>query len=47
MQEILLGTIGSGFIVRSVLDCVMKTPGVRPVAVAARALPRCAGRLAV
>lgn len=40
MQEILLGTIGSGFIVRSILDCVMKTPGIRPVAVYSRTQQR-------
>ena len=40
MQEILLGTIGSGVIVRSILDCVMKTPGIRPVAVYSRTRQR-------
>ena len=40
MQEMLLGTIGSGFIVRSILDCVKATPGIRPVAVYSRTRER-------
>ena len=36
MQEIKLGTIGSGFIVRTILDCVERTPGIRLVAVYSR-----------
>ena len=36
MNEIRLGTIGSGFIVRTMLDCVRQTPGIRLVAVYSR-----------
>ena len=36
MQEIRLGTIGSGFIVHNILDAVEKTEGIRCVAVYSR-----------
>ncbi len=36
MQEIRLGTIGSGFIVHNILDAVQKTEGIRCVAVYSR-----------
>ena len=36
MEEIRLGTIGSGVIVHSILDGVMKTEGIRCVAVYSR-----------
>ena len=36
MEEIRLGTIGSGFIVRTILDCVVQTPSIRLVAVYSR-----------
>lgn len=36
MEEIRLGTIGSGFIVRTILDCVAQTPSIRLVAVYSR-----------
>lgn len=36
MQQIRLGTIGSGFIVRTILECVRQTPGIRLEAVYSR-----------
>ena len=36
MKEIRLGTIGSGVIVRSILDCVQQTEGVHLEAVYSR-----------